>query len=83
MIWLYILVVNAWAFGMMGYDKRRAKRHEWRISERALLLAAAAGGAAGIWSGMYMFRHKTKKMKFTVGVPVLACIWLLTLWGLR
>ena len=29
------------------------------------------GGGVGTISGMYTFRHKTKKMKFTVGLPTI------------
>jgi uncharacterized membrane protein YsdA (DUF1294 family) len=74
MKWLYLLFVNVWAFYLMGIDKKKAKRKEWRISESALFFSAAIGGAFGAWLGMYMFRHKTHKKQFVVGIPLLAVI---------
>ena len=59
----YLCVVNAVAFLMYGMDKQKAKR---RI--------AAAGGSIGAWIGMKTFHHKTKHLKFQIGVPVLICI---------
>lgn len=52
-------------------DKWKAKRRAWRIPERTLLLLAAAGGCTGALAGMLMFRHKTRKLKFMIGVPVI------------
>ena len=35
-ILLYIIIVNAAGFLLMGEDKRRAKLHRWRIPEKTL-----------------------------------------------
>lgn len=67
----YLLVINLLAFGMYGLDKRKASKGLWRISEARLLLVAALGGSVGAWLGMRVFRHKTRKMKFSVGVPLI------------
>ena len=68
---LYLLLVNAAAFGAFGIDKRRARRGVWRIAERTLLLLAVAGGAVGAWCGMLIFRHKTQHPKFALGIPAI------------
>ncbi|WP_028400102.1 DUF1294 domain-containing protein [Ectobacillus panaciterrae] len=83
MKWIYILLVNIWAFYLMGNDKQKAKRKEWRISESMLFFAAAIGGAFGAWLGMYTFRHKTQKMQFVVGIPLLALLTAAALWTMR
>ena len=71
MILLYLLIVNAVAFLLMLVDKQKARKKLWRIPESTLLLSAAMGGSIGSLAGMYTFRHKTKHMKFTLGVPAI------------
>lgn len=71
LILIYLLIVNAVAFLLMLVDKQKAKRKLWRIPEATLLLSAAIGGSIGSLAGMYTFRHKTKHLKFTLGVPAI------------
>lgn len=80
---LYLALINILAFALYGIDKKKAKDHAWRISERTLLLVAALFGAAGALAGMYTFHHKTRKMKFSVGVPLLLIAQVLIAAGLR
>ena len=67
---LYLLAVNLAAFFLMGLDKRRARQGRWRISEKALFLPAALGGALGGCLGMRTFHHKTKHWYFRWGFPL-------------
>jgi uncharacterized membrane protein YsdA (DUF1294 family) len=55
----------------MLVDKRKARKNRWRIPERTLILSAALGGSIGALLGMYTFRHKTKHLKFTLGIPAI------------
>ena len=71
LILLYLLIVNAVAFVLMLADKRKAQKKLWRIPESTLLLSATIGGSIGALAGMYTFRHKTKHLKFTLGVPAI------------
>ena len=71
LILLYLLIVNALAFVLMLADKRKAQKKLWRIPESTLLLSAAIGGSIGSLAGMYTFRHKTKHLKFTLGIPAI------------
>ena len=71
LILLYLLIVNAIAFILMLADKRMAQNNLWRIPEATLLLTAAIGGSIGSLAGMFVFRHKTKHLKFTLGVPAI------------
>ena len=65
---------NAAVFALYGIDKRRAKRNRRRFRESTLLLAAALMGGLGAWLGMYTFRHKTRHIKFRIGVPLLLIV---------
>ena len=68
---IYLLLINATGFGVMLYDKYLAKNNLWRIPEKTLLGIAAFGGSIGCLLGMYTVRHKTKHLKFTIGIPVI------------
>ena len=68
---VYLEAVNVLSFLLMGIDKRFAVKKRWRIPESILLLSAAVGGGIGAMAGMRLFHHKTRKPKFTVGVPVI------------
>ena len=67
----YIIGINLIGFLAMFIDKRKAKKNEWRIKEGTLITIALLGGGIGGMIGMYKFRHKTKKLKFTVGLPTI------------
>jgi uncharacterized membrane protein YsdA (DUF1294 family) len=67
----YLLIVNAIAFLLMLIDKQKARKNKWRISEAALMFSAVLGGSIGALLGMYTFRHKTKHLKFTLGIPTI------------
>lgn len=68
---IYFVIINLIGFFAMGIDKFKAKRNYWRIPEGTLIMIAALGGGIGDLIGMYTFRHKTKKLKFTVGIPTI------------
>ena len=73
----YLLLINAAGFALMLTDKRKAFKYRWRIPERTLILVAAIGGSIGSLAGMYTFRHKTKHLKFTLGIPAILILQLL------
>ena len=60
------LAVNLAALLLYGLDKRRARRGQWRIPERTLLLVTWLLGGVGAYAGMRLFRHKTKHWYFRV-----------------
>ena len=75
----YLILVNAAAFLLMLIDKSKAKRGAWRIPERTLLGSAILGGSLGAITGMYLFHHKTKHPKFTIGIPVILIIQIIAI----
>ena len=58
----------------MGLDKRKAKKHSFRIPEKVLLTLSFLGGSLGTLIAMHCFHHKTQKTIFKVGVPLLLII---------
>lgn len=73
----WLLLVNFIAFVLMGLDKRRARREQWRISEKTLFLPAVLGGSLGAIAGMRLFHHKTKHWYFRYGLPALLALQVL------
>lgn len=71
LILLYVLVMNLIGYWSMWNDKKRAREHRWRISENMLMLIALLGGSIGSLAGMKKFRHKTKHVKFYIGIPLI------------
>ena len=67
----YFLLVNLIAFCLMGTDKKRAQRGEYRIAEKILWFWAVIGGGTGAFLGMRHFRHKTRHTSFKWGLPIL------------
>ncbi len=82
-ILLYLAAINVVTFLVYGLDKWKAKQGAWRIKESTLLLLAAVGGSVGALLGMQTFRHKTKHLQFTVGVPLILLVQIgLAVWWL-
>ena len=73
----YLVIINAVGFLFMLIDKRKAQKNLWRIPERILLGIAICGGSIGTFLGMNTFRHKTKKLKFSLGLPVILVLQVL------
>lgn len=73
----YLLVINIISFILMYVDKKKAINHQWRISEHTLMVVSLIGGSIGTILGMKIFRHKTKHVKFYVGVPIIFFIQLI------
>ena len=73
----YLVIINAVGFLFMLIDKRKAQKNLWRIPEKVLLGLAICGGSIGSILGMNTFHHKTKKLKFSLGLPVILALQVL------
>lgn len=73
----YIIIINFLGLSLMGIDKRKAVKNHWRIPERTLFIVSLLGGSIGSFVGMYLFRHKTKHLRFTIGIPVILVLQIL------
>ena len=70
----WLILINLALFILMGEDKAAAKRNHRRIPESTLLGMAVIGGGAGGLLGMLLFRHKTRKPAFFIGIPVIVLV---------
>ena len=75
----YISFISLIAIIVTVIDKRAAERGKSRISENALLIISAIGGSVAMFVTMIMARHKTKHLKFMVGIPIILILQVLLL----
>ena len=71
---IYLIIINLIGFLIMYIDKQKAKKGNWRIPEKTIFLVTLLGGGIGTISGMYAFTHKTQKMNFVIGLPVITIL---------
>ncbi len=69
--WIWLAAASVITFILYGYDKAQSKTGGGRVPEALLHWLALIGGFPGGWAGRWVFRHKTKKVSFTL-VLVLA-----------
>ncbi len=74
---VYFIAVSLIAFLSMGRDKHKAEQHLFRTPESVLFIEAAIGGVIGSILGMVLFHHKTRKLNFRIGMPLILVLWLL------
>ena len=73
-IMIFFIIMNIIGYYIMKADKTKARKNEYRISEKTLWFIAIFFGALGMTIAMQTFRHKTKHLQFKIGLPVLALI---------
>ena len=76
----YFVFINIIGFIICYLDKKKSVYHKYRISEKLLLFISMIGGCYGFMLGMYIFHHKTKKIKFKILIPIICIIWLYVIW---
>lgn len=74
---IYLLIINLVTFIIMGKDKFNAIKKKFRISEQTILTLCILGGTIGTLLGMIVFRHKIRKIKFLLILPIFIIINLL------
>ncbi len=70
----YIIIINLITFIIYYLDKRWAIKNKNRVSENTLLFLSLIGGSIGAYLSMNIFRHKTKKIKFKILIPLMIII---------
>lgn len=87
-LFAYLAVISVISIIVCIWDKKISKKNkvELRIPEAVLLLLSALGGSVAMFITMLFMRHKTKHVKFMLGIPVImilqaaaavACVMLL------
>lgn len=78
----YLLLINAVSYAVMHLDKQMAKKHLRRVPETTLFGLAAVGGSMGCLVAMYTVRHKTRHLRFTLGIPAILVMQLVVVYFL-
>lgn len=75
-LWIifYLAAVNLAGWVAFLIDKIKARRGRFRVPEANLFVLALAFGTVGELIGMIGFRHKTDKLRFTIGLPVILAL---------
>ena len=83
-ILIYLIIINLITFIVFALDKICAIKKKWRYKEVYLLGMCFVAGAIGGFLAMHLFRHKTKKKLFVIGVPLIIVIHLvMILWFIK
>lgn len=69
LLFVYIFIISVVTVILTVYDKRAAKKGRFRISEATLILCGVFGGALAELVTMLIIRHKTRHIKFMLGLP--------------
>ncbi|HZJ41143.1 MAG TPA: DUF1294 domain-containing protein [Candidatus Saccharimonadales bacterium] len=81
LILVILAAINLIAFLLMLLDKLKSTNPGTpRISEGRLFFLATVFGSLGVYVGMFVFRHKTRKWYFLIGIPLLFIQNLATAW---
>ena len=71
-VYIYLAAISLISIVVCIYDKfasKHAKRH--RTREAVLLGLSALGGSVAMFLTMLLIRHKTKHVKFMLGIPLI------------
>ena len=79
-LYIYLIFINLVAVIVTIHDKRAAQKGNWRVKENTLLFIAALGGSPAMYLTMLLIRHKTRKTKFMVGIPLILIVELIIIY---
>lgn len=71
---IYLAAISLLAVILTIHDKNSAKKGAWRVKERTLLFISLFGGSAAMLLTMLAIRHKTRRAKFIVGIPLILAL---------
>ena len=71
---VYFAAISLFAVAITVRDKKAARNNAWRVKERTLLVVAFLGGSVAMFLAMIAIRHKTSRIKFVVGIPLMIIV---------
>ncbi len=71
---IYLVIINILSVYVTISDKVASKGNGFRTPEKALMFLSFVGGSLGMYITMLIIRHKTRHMKFMLGIPVIILI---------
>lgn len=74
-VFCLFIIASLIEFILCAFDKSFAKSRSRRIPEKIFFSLAAAGGGLGLWLGMMIFHHKTRKAAFITAAAVSTVFW--------
>ena len=74
LLFVYFILISIITVILTVYDKIAAKKRAFRISEATLILCGLFGGAVAELVTMLIIRHKTRHIKFMLGLPVIILV---------
>lgn len=78
-LFFYFVLINIVSIIICVVDKLSAIWRKRRISEKTLILLSILGGSIGMYLTMVIIRHKTKHIKFMLGIPAIIMLQLIIL----
>ena len=70
-LFAWLAAISLVAAAVTVSDKIRAKKHSRRVPELTLFALAGLGGSVLMFLTMLLIRHKTKHVKFMLGLPII------------
>lgn len=67
---VYLIIISLVGIIMTVKDKSAAGKGKWRVPEKTLMLTGLLGAALPMFITMKLIRHKTKHLKFMLGLPL-------------
>lgn len=73
----YFIIISLIGIFMTVKDKSAAVKGRRRVPEKTLMLIGLSGAALPMFLTMQVIRHKTKHLKFMIGLPAEAVLHIL------
>lgn len=77
---IYLGVISLVSIIVTIADKVKSIKGAWRVPEKTLLILSALGGSVAMYLTMHIIRHKTRHIKFMLGIPIIMLFQIIAVW---